>query len=278
MVRRLADLHLHTNASDGILSVSDLVKKVAGRGIKIFSITDHDNFDALDEADKLAQEYNLTSIPGIELGISFEGKEVHILAYFFDRTNEELLSLLKYLKSEREHRAIKIIQKLSAKGFKIGIEEVLIQANGAPIVRPHIAQVLYKKGYVKNPNAAYHLYLANHASCYEPKIFISPNIVFDTISKSGGISSIAHCGNLPDNLVMNMIESGLDAIEIQHPSHSTEQVNFLRKLTESYFLLVTGGSDYHGDRPADESNLGKYFVYEAEVDAIKQRLQKRKLA
>ncbi len=278
MAGQIADLHLHTTASDGYYPVAGLIEKLRDAGIQTFSISDHDTFDALDEAENLAIQYNMTLIPGIELSASHEGKEVHILAYFIDRTSDEFCTLLDYFKKERTHRAERILNRLKQKGFPIELSEVLDEANGAPITRPHIATLMLKKEYVKTFQEAFYLYLANNAPCYEPKVYISPSYICETISKCGGVSLIAHPGNLPENIIMHFIEAGIDGLEVSHPSHGGEQMRFLKKLAESYFLLTSGGSDFHGGRRSDEHNLGKFGCTLSEVEAMKRRLVKRKLA
>jgi predicted metal-dependent phosphoesterase TrpH len=274
----LIDLHLHTTASDGYYPTAGLIDKLRQAGIRTFSITDHDTFDALDEAGQLALRYDMELIPGTELSASHEGREVHILAYFVDRSIEEFNSLLTFFKQERTHRAERILRRLQQKGFAIEIDDVLNEAHGAPITRPHIANTMLKKEFVKSFQEAFYLYLANNAPCYEPKVYVSPDYICETISKCGGLSFIAHPGNLPEDLILHCIKAGIDGLEVTHPSHGAEQTKFLRKLAESYFLLTSGGSDFHGGGRNDEHNIGKYCPSHAEVEAMKKRLTRKKLA
>lgn len=274
----LIDLHLHTTASDGYFPAAGLIEKLRNAGIQTFSITDHDTVGAFDEASQLALKFNMELISGTELSASHEGREVHILAYFFDASSEEFSNLLAYFRHERVHRAERILHRLRQKGCDIGIEDVLIEAQGAPITRPHIANTMIRKEFVKTFQEAFYLYLANNASCYEPKVYVSPEYICETINKSGGLSFIAHPGMLPENIILHFIEAGIDGLEVTHPSHSGEQTKFLKKLAESYFLLTSGGSDFHGGRRNDEHNIGKFCPSAPELEAMKKRLSKRKLA
>jgi hypothetical protein len=274
----LIDLHLHTTASDGYYPTAELIEKLKLAGIRTFSITDHDTMDALDEAEQIARQNNMTLIPGTELSASHEGREVHVLAYFVDRTSEEFRTLLNFFKKERTYRAERILHRLGEKGFRIDMQEVLDTAQGAPITRPHIANTMLKKEYVKTFQEAFYLYLANNAPCYEPKVYVAPEYICETISKCGGLSFIAHPGNLPEDILMHFIKAGIDGLEITHPSHSSEQTRFLKKIAESYFLLTSGGSDFHGGKRNDEHNIGKYCPSALEVEAMKKRLTKKKLA
>ncbi len=271
----LVDLHLHTTASDGFHTVSQLIEKLIEAGISTFSITDHDTFEALDEAEEIARKKNLTFVPGTELSSYHEGREVHILAYYVDRTSPEFITLLKYFKQERTHRAERILTRLNQRGMTIGMDEVMMEANGAPITRPHIASLMLKKEYVKTFQEAFYGYLANNAPCFEPKVHVSPAYIFETITQCGGVSFIAHPYNMPEDVLLYFINSGVDGLEVNHPSLSGEQGRFLKKLAESYFLLTSGGSDFHGGRRGDEGNLGKYSAALSDVTAMKQRLSSK---
>ena len=147
-------------------------------------------------------------------------------------------------------------------------------AKNSAVGRPHIAQALLEKGQVKSFFEAFYKYIGNHAPAYERKVHLSPQSAFKIINDAGGLSFIAHPGNMPEILIKELIDAGVDGIEVIHPSHSPEQVRFYRGIVNEYFLLESGGSDYHGGRREDDDNLGKYYTTIKVIDAMRTRLVK----
>lgn len=268
------DLHMHTNHSDGYYSPIELMQKVKEVGLDKISITDHDNLSAIYEAYSFGKEIGIEVIPGLELSSDIGDREVHILGYFIDPDNRELERYLKFFREERLKRAIRIINKLKALGFTISIEDVLEQAKNSAIGRPHIAQAMLEKGLITNYYEAFNKYIGNNCPAYEKKVHISPQSIVKIIGDAGGLSFIAHPGNMPESLIRELIEEGIDGIEVIHPSHSAFQVNFYRGIVHEYFLLECGGSDFHGGKREDEENLGKYFTSLTVLEAMRKRLIK----
>jgi predicted metal-dependent phosphoesterase TrpH len=268
------DLHTHTNYSDGYNSPEKLIKKVNDHGITILSITDHDSVNAISEASNYAEKFGIEIIPGVEISSDIRDTEVHILGYFFDPQNKELEHYLHFFRDERYKRAIRIVKKLNILGLDITIDDVMKYAQNSAVGRPHIAQALLEKGQVKSFFEAFYKYIGNHAPAYERKVHLSPQSAFKIINDAGGLSFIAHPGNMPEILIKELIDAGVDGIEVIHPSHSPEQVRFYRGIVNEYFLLESGGSDYHGGRREDDENLGKYYTFPKIVDAMRTRLVK----
>lgn len=268
------DLHTHTNHSDGFYSPIELIQIVKKAGIDTISITDHDNLSAVHEAASVAKDFGVDIIPGLEVSSDIGDREVHILGYFVDPDNRELERYLKFFREERLKRAIRIINKLKGLGFSISIEDVLEQAKNSAIGRPHIAQAMLDKGLITHYYEAFNKYIGNNCPAYEKKVHISPQSVVKIISDAGGLSFIAHPGYMPEFLLKELIEEGIDGIEVTHPSHNSNQVKFYRGIVSEYFLLESGGSDFHGGKREDDENLGKYFTSIAIVDAMRNRLIK----
>ena len=266
------DLHTHTNYSDGFFSPAELIKKAAEKEIEIISITDHDSVNGLREAKKVASEMNVMLIPGVEISSDIRDTEVHILGYFFDPENKELEHYLNFFREERVKRANRIVEKLNILGLPILMEDVLKQASNSAIGRPHIAQALLARNLVNSYYESFHKYLGNHAPAYERKVHLSPQSAFKIISDAGGLSFIAHPGNMPEILIKELIDAGVDGIEVIHPSHSPDKVRFYKGIVNEYFLLESGGSDFHGGKRDDEANFGKYFTTPKYVDAMQSRL------
>jgi 3',5'-nucleoside bisphosphate phosphatase len=266
------DLHMHTNFSDGFNSPENLIEKANNRGIKILSITDHDNTNGISEAVEYANKYGIEIIPGVEISSDIRDTEVHILGYFIDPKNTDLEHYLNFFREERYKRAIRMIKKLNVLGLNINIEDVMVFAKNSALGRPHIAQALLAKGQVKSFFEAFYKFIGNHAPAYERKVHLSPQSAFKIISDAGGLSFIAHPGNMPEILIKELIDAGVDGIEVIHPSHSPEQVRFYRGIVNEYFLLESGGSDYHGGKREDDENLGKFFTSSKVVETMKTRL------
>ena len=268
------DLHTHTYHSDGFYAPENLLTKAHNRGIKVLSITDHDSMNGISEAIEIAKKFEIEIVPGVEISSDIRDTEVHILGYFVDPNNKELEHYLNFFREERHKRAIRIVKKLNILGLNITIDDVLVFAKNSAIGRPHIAQALLAKGQVKSFFEAFYKYIGNHAPAYERKVHLSPQSAFKIINDAGGLSFIAHPGDMPEILIKELIDAGVDGIEVVHPSHSPEQVRFYRGIVNQYFLLECGGSDFHGGKREDDENLGKYHTTSKVVEAMKARLVK----
>ena len=268
------DLHTHTFFSDGFYAPEDLVIKAHTQEIEQLSITDHDNVNGISEAIECAAKLDIEIIPGLEISSDIRDTEVHILGYFIDPKNPELGHYLNFFREERYKRAIRMVKKLNILGLNVTIDDVLVYAKNSAIGRPHIAQALLAKGQVKSFFEAFYKYIGNHAPAYERKVHLSPQSAFKIINDAGGLSFIAHPGNMPEILIKELIDAGVDGIEVVHPSHSPEQTRFYRGIVNEYFLLECGGSDFHGGKREDDENLGKFYTTSKVVDAMKTRLVK----
>ena len=266
------DLHMHTYFSDGQHSPEELILKVKEAGIDIIAVTDHDTVDGLPEAIEAGKKYGVEVIPGLEISSDIRDREVHLLAYFFNPANKELEEYLKFFRAERIKRAVIIIQKLKELGLVIELEEVMELARNSAVGRPHIAKVLVKNGLVSNYFEAFSKYIGNGCPAYERKVHVSPRSAFKIISDAGGLSFIAHPGHLPDAIMVELIEAGLDGIEVVHPSHNEARQEFYRGVVDQYFLLECGGSDYHGGKKNDEGVFGAYTVSLDIVENMRKRL------
>jgi len=266
------DLHTHTFYSDGFNSPENLIERANKKGIKILSITDHDSTNGFAEAVEHAKKFEIEVIPGVEISTDIRDTEVHILGYFVDPKNEDLEHYLNFFREERYKRAIRMVRKLNVLGLDISIEDVMAIAKTSAVGRPHIAQALLAKGQVKSFFEAFYKFIGNHAPAYERKVHLSPQSAFKIISDAGGLSFIAHPGNMPEILIKELIDAGVDGIEVIHPSHSHDQVRYYRGIVNEYFLLESGGSDYHGGKREDEENLGKFYTSSKVVDTMRTRL------
>lgn len=266
------DLHSHTNYSDGFNSPKELIDKAKKKGIEVLSITDHDNLAAIEEASEYGKKVGVEIIPGVEISSDIMDREIHILGYFVEPGNFEIERYLKFFREERLKRADRIVKKLNTLGISLKLDDVLKIASNSAVGRPHIAQAMVERGFINSYFEAFNKFIGNGCVAYEKKVHVSPRSAFKIINDSGGLSFIAHPGIMPENILKELIDAGVDGIEVIHPSHSVSIVKFYKGIVNEYFLLESGGSDYHGGKREDENNLGKYFVHASAVDAMRQRL------
>jgi 3',5'-nucleoside bisphosphate phosphatase len=268
------DLHIHTNHSDGYYSPGQIVLKAKKAGLDVISITDHDNLNGIPEAVEAAKELGVEVIPGVEISSDLGDREVHILAYFVEQNNQELERYLLFFREERIKRAERIVKKLNSLGLSISLNDVLDISQNSAVGRPHIAQVMLEKKLVSTYYEAFNKYIGNGCPAYEKKVHISPQSAFKIISDAGGLSFIAHPGYMPESMLKDLIEAGVDGIEVVHPSHSNQQVRFYKGIVNEYFLLESGGSDFHGGKRDDDKTLGNYSVNFSILDAMRSRLHR----
>ena len=260
----LIDLHVHTTASDGTLTPTEIVKYAMSKNLRAIAITDHDTVDGLEEAVDTANLLNFEVIPGIEISVEYKGSEMHILGYYLDYKAPKLLSTLARLRDFRNDRNPRIISKLQELGCKISLAEVAAEAGGRVIGRPHIAAALFKKGYVSSKQEAFDKYLAFGQAAYVKKERLQPQEGIALILEAGGIPVLAHPLFLPEvgcaqlaELVKKLREYGLQGIEAYYPGHSPQDTGEYVRIAEKHGLLVTGGTDFHGaNKPEIELGSG----------------------
>jgi predicted metal-dependent phosphoesterase TrpH len=270
-----ADLHLHSVYSDGLFTPQEIVKLANSKGMSIISIVDHDSIQGLEETEAAASVLGMEVISGVELSSSMNQKEVHILGYFIDRKNDKLNDYLQYFRDERKKRAEKIIKNLNDLNIPLNMESVVSKNFVGSIGRPHIAHALLVNGFVGNYDEAFEKYIGLNGPAYEEKIHFSPKDAIELISQAGGLSFLAHPNKtLNENELINLIDMGIDGMEVIHPSHNAERINYYKGITIQYFLLESGGSDFHGGRKKDDENFGNYCVTSQVVDNMKRRLFK----
>ena len=269
-----ADLHLHTFYSDGKLSPEELIQRAKLSGLDALSITDHDSVEGVEEAMHYGRINDIEIIPGVELSSEYKGQEVHVLGYFMDYKEPRFLHYLASFREKRLKRAEKMVERLNSMNIKITIDDVLSKARGnAAIGRPHIAFALMAANVVSNYNEAFFKYLGDNKTAYVKKPNISTAEAVKLISDTGGLSFVAHPGKtIRDNLIIELIEQGVDGIEIIHPSHTRDDIAYFLDITGQYFLLESGGSDFHGGRMNDDLILGNYYIPVSKVNAMKNRL------
>jgi len=267
-----ADLHIHTTWSDGVFSPEYMVQKAREVGLRAIAITDHDALRGIDEAVETGRKIGIEIIPGIELSTANSMHDVHILGYFFDPHNGDILEYVHYFQEERIKRAKKILDKLWKMGIHLNAEVVISSAGHGAVGRPHIADALMEEGFVLSYDEAFYKYIGDGKPAFVEKPKISPAEGIELIHKAGGLTFLAHPGmDLTDGEIIQVMKQGLDGIEILHPKHSEEKVNYFYKVASDHQLLVSGGSDCHGNRKG-EMMMGKFNVPYKFVSEMKKAL------
>lgn len=273
MPTQYADLHIHTTASDGSFSPQEVVLNAHERGLGAIALTDHDSVAAIVPAKQFAQEYDIEIIPGVELSAEANGDEIHILGYFIDINAGWFLDKLTLLRQERFIRAKNIIAKLDQIGIKISLEEVLEIAGPGAVGRLHIAKVLLEKKYACSIGGIFKKYIGKGKPAYIPKYRLRPEEVIQIISRLGGIPVLAHpqVTNI-DAGIPELVSYGLRGIEVYHSEHSTKGINHYLAIAEKHKLLVTGGSDCHGQIKGKRL-MGKIKIPYQLVTNMKQEVE-----
>jgi predicted metal-dependent phosphoesterase TrpH len=249
------DLHLHTTASDGRLPPADLVRRAASAGITALAITDHDTVNGLAEGRAEAALDGVTFVTGIELTAVHEARDVHILGYYFDPADAGLAAFLTEQRAVRVDRVREIGDRLSRLGAPVDIESLLAwvaERPGASVGRPAIARALLDAGHVASLQDAFDRLLATGQPAFVPRRGPGPQAVVDVVHGAGGIASMAHPGlTRQPGLLEALVAGGLDGVEVYHSDHTPPVRAELASFAARHRLLVTGGSDYHGDDGRD---------------------------
>jgi 3',5'-nucleoside bisphosphate phosphatase len=247
------DLHLHTTASDGVRTPSDIVNYAKDKGLQAIAITDHDTIEGLEEGLTEGNRIGFEVIPGVEISAEHSPGSMHLLGYFLDIHHPLLTGRLNYLQKARAERNPKIIENLNRLGVRISYEEVVKASGGGQVGRPHFAQVLMEKGYVRSFQEAFERFLGKKAPAYVDKTRFKPKEAISFIREAGGVAVLAHPKTLGMNdfaalerIILELRETGLKGMEVYYPEHSSLEVAQFKALAERCGLLMTGGTDYHG--------------------------------
>lgn len=272
------DLHTHTLCSDGVLTPLELLERAESKGISVLSITDHDTMDAYDIIEASAYNGPVRVIPGIEISCFEHGRDVHILGYCCDRTNPDLMAYMARYRVERSNRAEAMVDKLQRLGVSITFDNVLDAAAGAPIGRPHVATALVARGMAASIQDAFDRWLDVRKPGYVAKLPFSVLDASAMIRNAGGITVVAHPGKAftDPRSFLAIVASGIDGVEVDHPSHWPATREYYRVLAKQHALVGTGGSDYHGSRSYDDRNFGTVGASESMVSAMLSRVELRK--
>ena len=269
MDNRKIDLHVHSTASDGTLTPTELVAAVKKAGLAAFALTDHDTVDGIAEARSAAVAASVELVPGVELSCDYKGKEVHMVGLYLDETNQRLLEHLARFRDNRDNRNQKMYQKLQEEGFDISEEALREMFPDAVLTRAHVARFLLEHGYIKSISEAFEKYIGDGCRCHVPREKITPQEAVELIHHANGKAILAHpvLYHMSDDrlreLITDCLACGLDGIEALYSTYQPGDERYIRKLADEYGLKISGGSDFHGsNKPHIQlgSGTGHLFI------------------
>ena len=265
-----ADLHIHTIYSDGSFPPAVIIRHAVKNNLKIISITDHDSVYGIAASIKEGEKSGVEVIPGIEISTTVDTGEIHMLGYFVDYTDEYFLKSLKRIQEIRIKRMSVMVDKLNRLMIDIDLNELIEYAASSSIGRLHLAHFLKKKGIVGSAYEAFDRYIGSGKPAYEKMNALTPEEGIELISNAGGIPVLAHPGlTKRDDLIDEMIQSGLRGLEVYHSGHSEEDTNRYFQMARDKGLLVTGGSDCHGEKKLNML-MGRIKLLIQFVDRLKE--------
>lgn len=286
----IIDLHIHSNASDGSYSPSEIVQMSDRMGLKAIAITDHDTIDGSRSARKAGIPSSIDFVTGVEISTGVPSfckasSSIHMLGYFIDLDNDKLNKTLEELQKARLARTPQIIQKLNNLGIDICESDIKALVGDSLPGRPHIAEILLKKKAVSTFQEAFDKYLGKDKAAYVEKFRLEPEIAIQVILDAGGIPVLAHPYLLRlktdkelEALVVYLKKLGLMGIEVIYPEHTLTYMQTYSNIAKKYDLLITGGTDFHGDyKPGIQLGIGNgefqvaYTVYEKMFEAYQKK-------
>lgn len=275
---KLVDLHVHSNASDGSLSPSEVVRCADEKGLKAIALTDHDTVSGIDEALSASVNLELEVIPGIEVSCYYSDVEIHVLGLYIDNQSETLLSFLKWAVDRRVKRNEVVLKAFQDDGFEITMKDLVGDNPDTTVTRAHFAHALLAHGYVNSVEQAFKKYLNPGRPYYRMREMITPEQAFAAITAAGSFPILAHpCQyklgwNGIEKLILYLKPLGLRGLECFHSSNNSEESRKLYNLARKHNLAVTGGSDFHGAAKPDielGSGRGNLRVPASYLDELK---------
>lgn len=251
------DLHVHSNASDGVLSPTQVVELAAEKGLDAIALTDHDTISGIPEAAAAAGCAGIELVPGIEFSCVYQKTEIHILGLYINTKDAAFAAEIQKLLDIRNQRNEEMIRRFQADGFSITLEDLQAGNPNTVITRAHFARTLVEKGYASSMDQAFKKYLQYGGKYCLRKEKISPEHAMEVLNQNHAFSSLAHIMQYKlgweenERLIAYLKDLGLQGLEVYHSSHNEGQIPRLQQLARDYGLLPTGGSDFHGSNKPD---------------------------
>jgi predicted metal-dependent phosphoesterase TrpH len=274
----IVDLHLHTTASDGRSTPTELADLAAANGLSVIAVTDHDTVNSCREVADAARVHGIEAITGIEITAVEAGRDVHMLSYFLDIDDAGLREFLAAQRHTRVDRVERVAQRLAELGMPVDLAPFLTAARtlGHSIGRPQVADAMIAAGHVINRRDAFERWLGGGRPAFVPRGGASPERVIEIVHSAGGLISLAHPGRtaLDDQRVTQLVAAGLDALEVYHSDHDAGTIVRYAELAERLGTLRTGGSDFHGD-PGNPLTVGSVSLPPEHWDRLRTAALRR---
>lgn len=270
----MIDLHCHSTASDGLLAPAAVVEAARAAGLSTIALTDHDTTAGLAAARVAGARLGVRVVGGCEFSVAAPWGEMHLLGYFLEPGDPAIEEFLLAARAMRESRAGAMLDRLQGLGVRIGRDDVLREAAGGAIGRPHVARALRRLGHVATVQAAFDRYIGRGRPAFVEKALPTFEAVTELVHARGGVVSAAHLkshGTRP--ALARLQERGLDAVEVRHPGHDGDRVALLTESALALGLGRSGGSDWHGeeDPAGSHAALGSQRVPDAWLDDLEAR-------
>lgn len=269
----MIDLHSHTTASDGQYAPDVQVAKAAKAGVTVLAVTDHDTVSGLDACEAAAHTHGIRLIPGIEISVHYNRREVHLLGHFVDRSVPRLARFDVELKQLREQRMQQMIDKLKGLGFPVTLEAVKAIAGDGHLARPHLARWLVEAGICTSTKEAFSRFLGDQGPVAVPRFDVTPEQAIELIHAAHGTATVAHPGStrIHKGELEALKAMGLDGVEVHHSDHPPTQREQLLTWARALDLVPTAGSDFHGEKVAPDRHFGSVTMDAEELKRLEQR-------
>jgi predicted metal-dependent phosphoesterase TrpH len=245
---KYADLHVHTYYSDSTFSPEEVLSVAKEKALSAIAICDHDTTDGVEPCKEIGDEVGIEILSGIELTVEKPDAEIHILGYLIDWKLPWLQQRLRKIKDGRIDRIYKMLERLDAKGVKIDAERVFDIAGRGSVGRLHLARAILNSGSARTLREVFERYIGFGRPCYVPNIKFEPKEAIEMVLEAGGVPVLAHPGIMAhDEYIPELVSYGLKGIEVYHTDHSNSTTKHYERLAASNKLVMTGGSDCHGE-------------------------------
>ncbi|MDB6122897.1 MAG: hypothetical protein JWQ71_1890 [Pedosphaera sp.] len=266
-----ADLHLHTNFSDGTYTPEELASHGKRHGLAAMALTDHDTVEGCARMGVACESQEIEFLSGTELTAEVNGNELHLLGYCVDLENKKLLTEVARFQAVRQNRIREMVVRLNKMNVPLQAEAVFKIANCRSPGRPHVARALVQAGFCSSLDEAFERYLKANRPGWVPKCKMSAFDAIALVHQAGGAVVMAHPGlNRTDDVIPELVQAGLDGIECFHSKHSASTSRYYLEIAEHHHLLVTGGSDCHGMNKG-KPLIGSVKIPYQHVEKLKER-------
>ncbi len=267
------DLHSHSTASDGQYAPAEVAARAASAGVAAWALTDHDTVAGQEAAATAARAQGIRFVPGIELSVFLDRREIHVLGHFIDPSSKIMRDFEDMLADHRRGRVRRIVERLAAVGVPVTEKAILALSGGKTIGRPHVARALLEAGYVATVKEAFDRYLGEGKPAYVGRYRLTAEEAVKLVRSAGGVATLAHPGvskvNPGELAALRAI--GFDGVESAHPDHPEEQAARYREAADRAGLVSTAGSDFHGEVVAPDRFLGSSRMPLQDLERLESR-------